>query len=288
MAGRKVGFIGLGQMGFGMASNILAAGHDVLAYDTRPEPVERLAAKGGRRANGPAAIGAECDTAIVIVANGRQVDDVVCGPDGLARTMKGGTVLVCSTILLSELLEVVERARALGVTVLDCPVSGGEEGANAGTLTVLCGGDTARIDALRPILTSFGKQVEHLGPVGSGLVGKLANNLIGGITRIAIAEAFAMAKKAGVPADKLYKAMTLSSGDSRTLRSLEGQLLRHAYPDMTLHAIKDLTAALDSARSVGQSMPLTSLSREIYQLADEKLGGMRGSTHVLRYFLDAK
>lgn len=285
MANKTVGFIGLGQMGLGMALNLLAAGHDVLGHDARDEPLQRLLAKGGRRATDPAHIGEQCELALVMVASAAQVFDVVCGPRGLAQTMKAGTIVVCSTIGLSEFLDVEQRARARGLTVLDCPVSGGERGANAGTLTMLCGGDEARLDALRPLLRSMAKEIAHLGPAGSGLVGKQANNLIVGINRIAIAEAFAMAQKANVPLDKLYRALTTCSADSWNLRAMEPQLLRNDYPTMTLHAIKDLTAALDSGRTVRQSMPLTSLSRELYQLADEKLGGMPGSTHILRYFL---
>lgn len=288
MASKTVGFIGLGQMGLGMACNLLAAGHDVLGHDARDEPLQRLVAKGGRRAADPALIGEQADTVIVMVATGAQVADVVCGPRGLLKTMHTGTILVCSTIALSEFLDVEKQARGEGVAVLDCPVSGGEHGANAGTLTMLCGGDEARLDGLRPLLRSCAKEIAHLGPVGSGLVGKQANNLIIGINRIAIAEAFAMAQKANVPLDKLFRALTTCSADSWNLRAMEPQLLRNEYPTMTLHAIKDLTAALDSGRSLRQAMPLTSLSREIYQMADEKLGGMPGSTHILKFFLHAE
>jgi 3-hydroxyisobutyrate dehydrogenase len=286
MASKTIGFIGLGQMGLGMALNLLTAGHDVLGHDTRDEPLQRLEAKGGRRATDPVQIGGQSDTVIVMVASGTQVFDVVCGPRGLLKTMQTGTILVCSTIGLSEFLDVEQQARARGISVLDCPVSGGELGANAGTLTMLCGGDEVLLDGLRPLLGACAKVIAHLGPVGSGLVGKQANNLIIGINRIAVAEAFALAQKANVPLDKLFRALTTCSADSWNLRAMEPQLLRNAYPTMTLHAIKDLTAALDSGRSLRQSMPLTSLSREIYQMADEKLGGMPGSTHILKFFLD--
>ncbi len=287
MASRTVGFIGLGQMGLGMACNLLAAGNDVLGHDTRDEPLQRLVVKGGRRATNPTQIGEQSDTVIAMVASGAQVLDVVCGSSGLLKTMKTGTILVCSTIALSEFLDVEQQARAHGVSMLDCPVSGGELGANAGSLTMLCGGDEARLDSLRPLLGSCAKVIAHLGPAGSGLIGKQANNLIIGINRIAVAEAFAMAQKANVPLDKLFRALTTCSADSWNLRAMEAQLLRNAYPTMTLHAIKDMTAALDSGRSLRQSMPLTSLTREIYQMADEKLRGMPGSTHILRFFLDA-
>ncbi len=176
-AGRAVGFIGLGQMGFGMAANLLKAGHDVLAYDVAAEPLARFAARGGRAARHPKQIGAECPSVMVMVVNGAQVDAVLSGRDGLLDSMTGGTVMVCSTIALSELLAIAERARARGVTVIDCPVSGGVTGAAAGTLTLLCGGDAAAIEAQRPLLEAVSANVFHLGPLGAGLVGKVANNL---------------------------------------------------------------------------------------------------------------
>jgi 3-hydroxyisobutyrate dehydrogenase-like beta-hydroxyacid dehydrogenase len=273
-------------MGLGMARNLLAAGYDVLAYDVATAPLELFVAQGGRRASQVAQIGAECERVLLMVVNGAQVDNVVCGDQGLLQTMTSGTIMVCSTIALSELQRVATQALARGVHVIDCPVSGGVEGAAEGTLTILCGGDTAVVEAQQPLLETLGSHVVHLGPLGAGLVGKLANNLIIGIGRLAVAEAMAMAQKAGVPLAALYRTLTTCTADSRMLRALEGAILRGEYPDMTFHALKDLTAAVDSGRSVQQAMPLTNLSRELYQLADTKLGGLRGSTEVLRYFLD--
>ena len=285
-AGRSVGFIGLGQMGFGMASNLLKAGHDVLAYDVAPEPLARFTARGGRAARHPAQIGAECPSAMVMVVSGTQVDAVLSGPDGLLDTMTGGTVMVCSTIALSELMAIDERARAREVTVIDCPVSGGVSGAAAGTLTLLCGGDAAAIEAQRSLLEAVSANIFHLGPLGAGLVGKVANNLIIGVGRLAIGEAFAMAKQAGVPLDRLYHTLRACTADSSMLRSLEGAILRGEYPPATFLGLKDLTAAVESRRSVHQAMPVTSLARELYQLIDAKLGGLHGSNEVLRYYLE--
>ena len=281
-----VGFIGLGQMGFGMAANLRKAGHDVLAYDVAPGPLARFAALGGRVARHPAEIGAACRRVMVMVVNGPQVDAVLSGRDGLLDTMTGGTVMVCSTIALSELLPIADKARARGVTVLDCPVSGGVGGAAEGTLTLLCGGDAADVEAQRPLLEAVSGHVAHLGPLGSGLVGKLANNLIIGVGRLAIGEAFAMAKQAGVPLDRLYTTLRTCTADSWVLRSLEGAILRNEHPPATFLGLKDLTAAVESGRSVHQAMPVTSLARELYQLIDAKLGGLHGSNEVLRYYLD--
>ena len=284
---RTVGFVGLGQMGFGMAANLLKAGHDVLAYDVAAEPLARFAARGGRAARNLAQIGAECPSVMVMVVSGAQVDAVLGGRGGLLDTMTSGTVMVCSTIALSELLPIAERARARGVTVIDCPVSGGAGGADAGTLTLLCGGETADIEAQRPYLDAVSANVFHLGPLGAGLVGKVANNLIIGVGRLAIGEAFAMARRAGVPLDRLYHTLRTCTADSWMLRSLEGAILRGEYPPATFLGLKDLTAAVESGRSVHQAMPVTSLARELYQLIDDKLGGLHGSNEVLRYYLEA-
>lgn len=284
---RAVGFIGLGQMGFGMAANLLKAGHDVLAYDVAAERLARFAALGGRAARHPAQIGAECPSAMVMVVSGAQVDAVLSGRDGLLDTMSGGTVTICSTIALSELLPLAERARGRGVAMIDCPVSGGVSGANAGTLTLLCGGDPADVEAQRPFLDAVSANVFHLGPLGAGLVGKLANNLIIGIGRLAVGEAFAMAKQAGVPLDRLYHTLRTCTADSWMLRSLEGAILRGEHPPATFLGLKDLTAAVESGRSVHQAMPVTALARELYQLIDTKLGGLHGSNEVLRYYLEA-
>ncbi len=282
-----VGFIGLGNMGLGMARNLVAARYDVLAYDMAAAPLEQVVAQGARAATSPAEIGQGCRRAMVMVVNGDQVASVVSGDHGLLQTMaSGGTIIVCSTISLSELRRVAAEAQARGVHMIDCPVSGGIEGAAEGTLTLLCGGETAVVEAQRPLLDVIAANVTHLGPLGSGLVGKLANNLILGVSRLAIGEAFAMAQRAGLSLETLYRTMLTCTADSKQLRSLEGAILRHEYPPATFHGLKDLTAAVDSGRAVGQAMPVTGLSREFYQLIDAKLGGLHGSNEVLRYFLE--
>jgi 3-hydroxyisobutyrate dehydrogenase len=273
-------------MGFGMARNLLVAGYEVLAYDIAAEPLARFTAQGGRAAHHPAQIGAACQRVLIMVVSGEQVEAVMSGQDGLLQTMTGGTIMVCSTIALSELLRLAERAKAQGVTVIDSPVSGGVVGAAEGRLTLLCGGETEVIEAQRPLFEAVSAHVFHLGPLGAGLVGKVANNLILGVGRLAIAEAFAMAKQAGVPLDTLYHTLRTCTAESWLLRSLEGAILRGEYPAATFHGLKDLTAAVESGRSVHQAMPLTTLTRELYQLIDTKLGGLRGSNEVLRYFLE--
>ncbi len=281
-----VGFIGLGNMGFGMARNLVVKGYDVLAYDLAPEPLERLVQQGARRAENVAQIGHVCERVMVMVVNGAQVEAVVSGEDGLLQTMNGGVIMVHSTIALSELRRVASQAEARGIQVIDCPVSGGVVGAAEGTLTILSGGDAAVFEAQRHLLDAVAANVTHLGPLGAGLIGKLANNLILGVGRLAIAEAFGMAKKAGLSTEALYHTMITCTADSKQLRSLEGAILRGEYPPATFHGLKDLSAAVDSGRTVHQAMPVTSLAREFYQLIDDKLGGLSGSNEVMRYYLE--
>lgn len=282
-----IGFIGLGNMGMGMARNLLAAGFDVLAYDVAAEPLERFVSQGGRQARHPSDLGQLCQRIMIMVVNATQVEAVLFGDDGVMQTMaSGGTVMVCSTISLTDIRRIAARAEVQGVTVIDTPVSGGVVGAAEGRLTLLCGGDEAVVEAQRSLLGAVSANVTHMGPLGSGMVAKQANNLIIGVGRIAIGEAFAMAKRAGLSLELLYRTLLTCTADSWQLRGLEGSILRGDYPPATFHGLKDLTAAVDSGREVGQAMPITNLTREIHQLIDDKLGGLRGSNEVLRYFLE--
>ena len=147
--GTKIGFIGLGAMGIGMAASLCRARFAVTGHDLREEALARLVERGGARATTPEDAARGAQLLFVMVLNDAQVEAVLFRPNGLLETMTAGTVMVCSTIALSELLPIAERARARGVTVIDTPVSGGVSGANAGTLTLLCGGDAAEVAAQR-------------------------------------------------------------------------------------------------------------------------------------------
>ncbi|MBT6274969.1 MAG: NAD(P)-dependent oxidoreductase [Chromatiales bacterium] len=279
----KIGFVGLGAMGFGMARNLVEKGHDVLAYDLALQPVQRLVQQGAKGAKDVADIGSRSRQVMVMVVNGQQVEAVV---NELLPNMDGGVIMVHATIALSELRRIAALGEAKGVAIIDCPVSGGTTGADEGTLTMLCGGDMDAFNANHHLLHAVASTVTHLGPLGAGMVGKLANNLILGVGRLAIAEAFAMAKKAGVSTEALYDTMITCSADSKQLRSLEGAIVRGEHPPATFHGLKDLSAAVESGRAVEQAMPITALTREFYQLIDDKLGGLSGSNEVVRYLLD--
>jgi 3-hydroxyisobutyrate dehydrogenase-like beta-hydroxyacid dehydrogenase len=281
-----VGFIGLGAMGYGMARNLVEKGHDVLAYDLQSQPLQRLVQQGGREAENVAEIGRSCRQVMVMVVDGAQVESIICGAGGLVETMTDGVILINSTIALSELRRIESVVEKTNVTIIDCPVSGGITGADEGTLTMLCGGDVDVFEAQRPLLDAVSANVTHLGPLGAGMVGKLANNLILGVGRLAIAEAFSMAQKAGLSTEDLYKTMLTCTADSKQLRGLEGAIVRGEYPSRTFLGLKDLSAAVDSGAAVGQAMPMTGLARELYQLIDDKSDDLGGSDEVMRFLLE--
>jgi 3-hydroxyisobutyrate dehydrogenase-like beta-hydroxyacid dehydrogenase len=273
-------------MGYGMARNLVEKGHDVLAYDLQSQPLQRLVQQGGREAENVAEIGRSCRQVMVMVVDGAQVESIICGAGGLVETMTDGVILINSTIALSELRRIESVVEKTNVTIIDCPVSGGITGADEGTLTMLCGGDVDVFEAQRPLLDAVSANVTHLGPLGAGMVGKLANNLILGVGRLAIAEAFSMAQKAGLSTEDLYKTMLTCTADSKQLRGLEGAIVRGEYPSRTFLGLKDLSAAVDSGAAVGQAMPMTGLARELYQLIDDKSDDLGGSDEVMRFLLE--
>ena len=165
------------------------------------------------------------------------ITTVVQGEHGLLQTMTSGSILVCSTMAMADLHRVAARAAVQGVAIIDSPVSGGVEGAAESTLTMFCGGDPVIVEAHRPLLQVVGTHVAHVGLLGADLVGTLANNLILGVGRLAVAEAVAMAKKAEVPLDTLYQTLKTCTADSRLLRALEGAVTTIPIPSISARAI---------------------------------------------------
>lgn len=175
---KKIGCIGLGNMGKPMAVNIAKAGFDLTVYDIRPEPLEELKRLGAKGARSPAEVGERCDIIELVVVNDAQVEDVTLGEGGVLAGAKPGSILVIhSTVHPHTCQQVAEQAKAKGVGVVDAAVSGGEEGSRAGTLTIMVGGGARLLEECRPVFEVVGQNIFHLGDVGMGEAGKLANHL---------------------------------------------------------------------------------------------------------------
>src|SRR5260370_23509814 len=171
-----VGMIGIGDMGAALAGSIMRS-YSLVVFDLRAEAIQKMVTLGARAAGSLEELSDQCDVVIVVVVNDKQVNQVV--GDLLRHPGKIHTIIVSSTVLPTTVLALAEQARAIGVDLIDAPVSGGAEKASRGIITVLIGGDEEPLQRCWPIFQSFGKGLFHIGPVGSGSAGKLVNNLLG-------------------------------------------------------------------------------------------------------------
>jgi 3-hydroxyisobutyrate dehydrogenase len=215
-----IGFIGLGNMGLPMARNLLKAGHQLQAFDVTPKAVEEAAAAGAGKSAGVRAAAAGADLIITMLPAGEHVREVYLAPAGIIAAAPPGALLIdCSTIDVETARAVHAAATAAGFDMLDAPVSGGVAGAEAATLTFMVGGSEAAFAAAKPVLATMGKAVIHAGGPGNGQAAKICNNLMLGISMIAVGEAFALAERLGLPAQTLFDISSKSSGQCWSLTS---------------------------------------------------------------------
>ena len=207
----KVGFIGLGRMGHGMAGRYLDAGFTVAVFNRSKAKAEDLIARGARWASSPAEAADGADTVVTMVADDEASRSVWLGKDGAAAKMKPGTLAIeCSTVSHQHALDMARDLRGRGLVYIDCPVTGLPEAAATGKLTLLVGADAADLESAKPYLAPIGNVVRHFGAVGTGTVYKLINNLMGAVQIAGIAEGVAMAEQAGL--DMKLVAEALATG----------------------------------------------------------------------------
>ncbi len=217
-----VGFVGLGMQGAPMARRILAAGYPMVFHARWPEVVEEFTSLGGTAVASSAEVGAAADVVGVCVLDDAQVREVVSGPEGLLSTMTAGVVLVHTTATPATCIELAARAAARGVVLADAAVSGGPYVAEAGARVVMFGGDASTFAEVEPILATFGSTVRRLGPVGSGQVAKLVNNLVFTAHLGVAGEAFRIARGLGLDGAALADTLVHGSGGSRALEIVAG------------------------------------------------------------------
>ena len=216
----KVGFIGLGNMGMPMAQNLLKAAHEVTGFDLNVDATERLAASGGSTANSIADACKVAEVVITMLPAGEQVREVYLGTGGVLATVEPGTLLIdSSTIDVTTAREVAQAAQDKALAMVDAPVSGGVAGAEGASLTFMVGGDDAAFERARPVLETMGKTIVHAGGPGNGQAAKICNNMILGASMIVVSEAFLLAEKLGLDAQKLFDISSKSSGQCWSMTS---------------------------------------------------------------------
>src|ERR1700690_812125 len=209
----RIGFIGLGNMGLPMAQNLLKAGHQVEGVDVNPAAIEKLKAAGGAGVETAKTAAARADVVITMLPAGQQVREVYLGSSGIVENANAGTLLIdCSTIDVETARAVAGAAEQKGLLMLDAPVSGGVGGATAASLTFMVGGSAQAFTRALSILEKMGKTIVHAGTAGNGQAAKICNNMILGISMVAVCEGFQLAQKLGLDTQKLFDISSKSSG----------------------------------------------------------------------------
>jgi 3-hydroxyisobutyrate dehydrogenase len=280
----RIGFIGLGNMGLPMAQNLLKAGHAVVGFDVARASVGRLSAGGGAAATSIAEACAGAEAVITMLPAGEHVRDVYTGPQGVLASVAPGTLLIdSSTIDVATSRAVAAAAEARGLAMVDAPVSGGVSGAQAATLTLMVGGSDAAFARAQPILAVMGKTIVHAGGSGNGQAAKICNNMILGITMIAVSEAFGLAKTLGLDDQKLFEISSKSSGQCWAMTSYcpvpgpvpTSPANRDYQAGFTAAMmLKDLQLAQAASQAAGATTPLGFEAARIYsQFAKSSASG---------------
>ncbi|MFO0690720.1 MAG: NAD(P)-dependent oxidoreductase [Myxococcota bacterium] len=261
----EVGFIGLGNMGEPMATNLAKAGFALTVYDVRPEPLERLARLGAHVARSPREVGERSEIVSCVVVDGAQVESVFLGSgagDGFLEGARPDAIfLIHSTVSPLTCRKLADAARAKPVHVVDASVSGGEERSAAGTLSLMVGGEAAVVERCRPVFDVIGEHVYHVGGLGQGLAAKLCNNLILLATMQTLEEAIGIAGAAGVDAKTMIEIARTSTGDSWAVRNFfatREMMQRHPQGPAGARKIgvKDLVLAAKLGHELGVDVPV--------------------------------
>ena len=264
----RVAVLGVGVMGRAMAERLLAAGHDLAAYNRDAGKLAPLAAAGARPCASPAEAARNADAVVSMVADDDASRAVWLGPDGaLAALAPGALAIESATVSQDWMRNLGARATAAGVFFLDCPVTGGPDGAQAGRLTLLVGGDKAALEAAWPILRAYAERFFHFGPIGAGTAYKLVVNTIGAAQAVALAEGLLIAERAGLDPATVAEAMDGGAVASPLVRYLLTRMTGGAHDDVYFAARwrhKDADYGLRLARAVAQPAPVLEAATEAF------------------------
>ena len=263
----ELGFIGLGIMGKPMASHLVKAGHTVHVCDLVEESVKHLCSLGGKACSCCREIAQKSDIIFIMVPDTPDVEAALFGTEGVAEGLKPGSIVVdMSSISPIATKEFAKRLAGRGVKMLDAPVSGGQVGAENATLSIMVGGPLDVFNQIKPYFELMGKNIVHIGDHGDGQTCKVANQIVVALTIEAVAEALLFASKAGADPAKVRAALLGGFAQSRILELHGERMIKHNFNPgfrIRLHQ-KDLNLALEAARSMGLSLPNTSLAQELF------------------------
>jgi 3-hydroxyisobutyrate dehydrogenase len=279
----RVGFIGLGIMGRGMAANLLKAGFSVTVWNRTIARMDELVAQGAHAGANPADVAARSDLIVVCVSDTPDVQAVVLGEQGVIHGARPGSLVVdCSTISPQATQEIAKALAQNGVYMLDAPVSGGSEGAAKGTLSIMVGGAADQFERALPVFQAMGKTVTHVGGPGAGQTVKLVNQVLVVGNCLAMCEALMLAQAGGVDLQKTYNAISQGAAGSWMFTNRAPQIIRRDWrPGFTIDLQeKDLRLVMDAADQFGVSLPSTALIFQFYRTLQAQGLGSEGN-HAL-------
>ena len=291
----RIAFIGLGNMGGGMAANLAKAGHEVRAFDLSTDALDRAKAKDCIPAASPADALADAEAVVTMLPAGRHVAEVY-RVSVFAAAPKSAILIDCSTIDVATAKTVAAEASAAGFTMVDAPVSGGIAAADGGTLTFMVGGSDEGFERARPLLENMGKAVIHAGEAGAGQAAKICNNMLLGATMAATCEAFVLAQKLGLNLQTFYDISSKASGQSWSMtsycpvpgvgpetpadRNYEGGFA-------TALMLKDLKLAMAAAKECGAYTPMGGEAEELYQRFADRGGAGKDFSALIKMIDDS-
>ena len=267
MSNERIGFVGLGMMGLPMAKNLVEAGYTVTVFDLDAGAIEEAQEFGASPASTGAEVAAQSDIIITMVPDSPHVEAAIAGNGGIIEGIRAESVVIeMSTILPETGRRMAELLAEKGADFVDAPVTGGVAGAEAGSMSILVGGDAETFERTLPVLSILGGDITHMGPVGAGHTTKIANQLIGVATLAGLSEAFVLAKKSGLDMQTFYDAVKNGAGRSWALETLGPKILKGDFSPgfMVKHMQKDLRLAGQLADDTGTSIPTTSLIAQLY------------------------
>jgi len=291
----KVAFIGLGNMGGGMAANLAKAGYEVRAFDLSQPALDRAVERGAEAATSAEAACKDAEAVVTMLPAGKHVAEVYRSTV-LTAAPKSAILIDCSTIDVATAKAVEDEAGAAGFTMVDAPVSGGIAAAEGGTLTFMVGGSDDGFERAHPILEAMGKAVIHAGGPGSGQAAKICNNMLLGATMAATCEAFVLAEKLGLDLRTFYDISSKASGQSWSMTSYcpvpgvgPDTPADRGYEGGFAAALmlKDLKLAMEAARSAGAYTPMGGEAEELYQRFVDRGGGTKDFSGIIKMIDDS-
>ena len=274
----RIGFIGLGIMGVPMVANLISAGFSPIVWNRSQPGIDACVALGATAGDSPKAVAEASDILITIVTDSPDVESVLVGRDDAAiHGLESGAVVIdMSTISPAVTRDIAAQLAERGVAMLDAPVSGGDSGAKAGTLSIMVGGDEPTLERCRPVLEAMGSTITHCGPTGAGQTVKLCNQVAIAGALLGVCEALSLADKSGVDQERMLAAISAGAAGSWQLSNLGPKIAVGDYaPGFMVNLMqKDLRLALEAGADVLQPLPNTSLVQQLYyQLQASGLGG---------------